>query len=229
MGDTASAEASFDHAIGICRRDGLFLQEADVLSDLGLMQKMAFKRLPLLLEARRLYDSLSPSSFSSANNREELGDTYLKMYQADPANLQYLSYAAGQLDTAIAKFQALKDPASLAQAYEDMAQVEAVRGRYRSAYNYSNRYHAINDSIFSQQNKNTIAALESKSELDKKNQEIEKGRLEVSEQRKNIYLLVTGVLLVGAVGLLYFRLSRIRQARNRELADLNKKLDDANR
>ena len=229
LGDTASAETNFSRAIEICKRHSLLLEAADVLSDLGMVQKTDQNKLRFLLEARKLYDSLSSASFESMINRKSLGDVYLQMYRADGTKPQYLTYSADYLGKVVEKSREMNDMATLAAAYESMAKVEALRGNYQTAYDYSNRYHRINDSLFSQQNKNRIAELESKSEMDKKNQEIETQKLKVSEQKKNNYLLVIGILLVGAFGFLFFRISSIRKAKNVQLAELNRKLDDANK
>jgi signal transduction histidine kinase len=228
LGDTVSAEASFSRANEICKTHGLLIEQADVLSELGMVQKTDQDKLRLLLEARKLYDSLSEASFESMINRKILGDVYLRMYKADPTKQQFLTYAADYLTKVIAKSKDMKDVATESNAYESMAKVEVLRGNYQRAYDYNNRYHTINDSIFSQQNKNKIAELENKSEMDKQKQEVQTQKLRVSEQKKNVYLLMAGALLLGAFGFLFFRLSSIRKAKNVQLAELNRKLDDAN-
>lgn len=228
-GDTAAAEVNYRAAIEVCKKGGYLLDEAGVLSDLAMVQKKDEKKLSLLMEARSIYDSLSPAAFDSRMNWEDLSQVYLKMYKSDPARTQYLSSAEQYVDKLIKKSRESRDMATVAQGLELLSQVQAARQHYKEAYAYNIEFHSLNDSIFSQEHKNKIAALESRNEIDKKNQEIENQRRQVAEQKKNVYLLVGGLLLVSAIGFLFFRISRIRKQKNDQLSELNRRLEDANK
>jgi len=227
-GDTAAAEINYRQAIETCKRNNFVLYEAFVISDLAMLQKMPGDKIRLLLDARHIFDSLSPASFESRINWHDLGQAYFEGYRSDPTKIQFLDYAERYLNKLLEKSQETSDRAEFADGLQLMAGVQAAKRHYKEAYEDNILYHAINDSIFSQENKNKIAALESRNEMDKKNREIENQRRQVAEQKKNVYLLVGGLLLVSAIGLLFFRVSAIRKQKNKELSELNRQLDDAN-
>ena len=227
--DTVTAENYYKKSIDVCEKNDFILNKAEVITDLANLQKDEIKKLDFLLEARKIYDALSPGSFESHINWENLGELYIKLFKSKPSNANYLLKAEECLTEVIRKSKESNDLVSVAMGLQNMAKVEELKGNYRLAYEYSKQSHSINDSIFSQENKNKIASLESRNEIDKKNQEIEKQKLKVYEQKKNAIELLTGLLLMSAIGLLFYRLSTIRKQKNKELTKLNSELDEANK
>jgi len=227
--DTAAAEKDYRQAIEICKRNNFTLYEAFVISDLAMLQRMPENKIRLMLDARHIFDSLGPASFESRINWHDLGLAYFDAYRSDSTKTQYLTYAEEYLNKLIEKSREANDRAELADGLAVMAKVQASMRHYKEAYDDNIRSHAINDSIYSQENKNKIAALESQNEMNKKNLEIENQKRQVAEQKKNVYLLVGGLLLVSALGFLFFRVSAIRKQKNKELSELNRQLDDANK
>ncbi|MBS1973731.1 MAG: HAMP domain-containing histidine kinase, partial [Bacteroidetes bacterium] len=100
---------------------------------------------------------------------------------------------------------------------------------YKNAYLNFRDYQNTTDSIFSQEHKNKIAALENKNEMDKRTLEIEQQKLQVKEQKKNTFIALALLLIAAAIGFLYYRISAVRRQKNEELTRLNKELDDANK
>ncbi len=227
--DTVSAEYYYNRAIDVCKKNGFITNDAEVVSDLAELQKDDNKKLDLLMQARKIYDTLSPGSFDSRVNWESLGEIYIKMFKAAPAKTIYLSNAEELLNKVFGKSKEANDLASVALALKNMATVQQLKGNYRLAYEYTNQSHSITDSLFSQDNKNKIAGLESKREIDLKNKEIENKELQLSAQRRQNIFFISGLLLLGIIGALLYRQSMMRKKTNAALSQLNSELDEANK
>ncbi len=226
--DTASAQKYFRKAIEVCKQNGFPLYEAEVLNDLAVYETNDLASLDILLQSRHIFDSLNPGAFNSRVNWQALGEVYIKLYKANPFNKIYLSNAAVYLNKVVAKSKEANDILPYARGLEYLAAVEDMKGNGHQAYNYLLQSKQINDSVFSQENKNKIAALESRNMMDKKNQEIETQKLKVKEQQKNMVILLGGLLLMSAIGVLFYRLSVIRNHKNKALIKLNEELEEAN-
>jgi signal transduction histidine kinase len=111
----------------------------------------------------------------------------------------------------------------------DLAAVNAQQGKYETAYLHFLDYHRLQDSVYSQENKNKIASLESEKAMNLKNKEIEINKLAIANQRKKQIGLIAGLLLLGIIGALLFWQSRTRKKTNTTLMVLNSQLDDANK
>jgi len=109
-----------------------------------------------------------------------------------------------------------------------LSKVYGLKGDYRNAYECQSEFQQKNDSLFSQENKNAIAKLESEKEITIKNKELQlnKLQLESKEKQKWFYLLGIGFLVI--VGGLLFYQNRNRKKINEKLQVLNTELDEAN-
>lgn len=134
----------------------------------------------------------------------------------------YLEEAVQKSGTKSIKTSQSEFQASLAEAY-------ALSGNYKGAYLNYKSYEEIKDSVYSQGNKNKIAAAMSKLELDKKNTEIALNQATITNQhREELFLTVRVIFLILIGGLLY-RQSLIRKRTNTTLLVLNNELDEANK
>ena len=232
LGDTAAATDYFEKAIAVCRKSGLTLNEAEAVTNLARIQKDAGKTLALLLQARSIYDRLSPGSFDSMDNWLSLGETYISLYKSATQKRkrdEYLDKAGTCLEQFMKKCKASNNINSYSDGAKLMATVAAYKGDYRKAYEYNNIFYTINDSIFSQANKNKIAGIESQRAIDLKNKEIENKQLQIGNQQKKMWLLISFVIFLTAVGVLLYRQSLVRKKNNTVLLQLNSELDEANK
>lgn len=109
-----------------------------------------------------------------------------------------------------------------------LAEAQALSGDYKNAYQNFNFYHDVQDSIYSQENKNRIAAIETERELTLKNREIEFGKSSLVQQTRLRWALIAGIVLLLCIALLLFQQSRTRKKNNQTLVLLNKELNAAN-
>ncbi len=112
---------------------------------------------------------------------------------------------------------------------EGFAAALADEGDYKGALEHYRRFKTINDSIFSQENKNKIAGLESQRAIDLKNEEIQNRELQIANQRKTLWLLVVGVGMLGVIGVILYRQGVLRKKTNTVLVHLNDELSAANK
>jgi len=110
-----------------------------------------------------------------------------------------------------------------------LAELQEYKGDFKDAYYNIRKYYDTQDSIFSQENKNKIAGLESKREIDLKNKEIENKELQLSSQRKQKIFFIGGLFLLAVIGGLLYRQNIARKKTNTTLLQLNNELDEANK
>ncbi len=198
--------------------------------------------LSYLFKGQQLFDELSDSSNFSMFNRGEIGKVFLSIaqqgndlaaYAADsrfPRNrASLLLLTEKYLQQAVSVSRATGDKDNESAFSADLAEVQALKGDYRSAFTNFKIFHRTQDSIYSQENKNKIAALESKREIDLRNEVIKNRELQISNQQKKMWLLISGIGFLSVLGGLFYRQSSIRKKTNTTLLQLNTELDEANK
>jgi signal transduction histidine kinase len=240
--DSVSAGKYYEQALN------LFLQvhdkqgEASVyLNQATVVYKDYSKRIKLVLAAKKIFDGYPPDNFLPTINTGNLGIAYSelgrnKIYRTilnDPnipaTENENLEKAAYYLKLAI-KMALQKNDFDNSSFYSGaLAELQEYRGDFKNAYYNIRKYYETQDSIFSQENKNKIARLESTKEIDLKNKEIVNKELQLDTQRKQRIFFITGLFLLAVIGSLLFWQSRIRKKTNTTLVKLNNELNEANK
>ena len=101
-------------------------------------------------------------------------------------------------------------------------------GDIKEGYKNLQQSFTIYDSIFSQENKNKIAKLESAKEIQLKNNEIQLNKLTLANKEKQKWFLVAGLGFAIIIGGLLLYQSRKRKQSNLKLQLLNQNLDAKN-
>lgn len=231
MGKKDSALYYYQQALQIAEENNNLLKEATVLNVIAEYyadQKDLKNALSTALKAKDIFNEVEPNSEDAIENKGIIGKYYLEMAKVNPSSKNLLALAKSYLLETVSKGKELELSLSLARYQYYLTQVYELEGDYKNAYAHFKSYHQLNDSIFSQENKNKIAAIENKRAIEQKNMEIERHQLQFAEQRKNIYLLLFGLGVVAIIGLLFYRLSAIRKQKNSILTELNLQLEKAN-
>jgi signal transduction histidine kinase len=194
------------------------------------------------LKAEKLFTALSDHSNFATFNRGEIGQLYFKMARQDklPASTliknnlprdkaALLLLAEQYLQKSVDVSRETGDRDNESAFSSNLAELQAFKGDYKNAYFNYRIFHQTQDSIYSQQNKNKIAALESRKEIDLKNKTIENKELQLSNQRQKMWLLITGIAFLIITGGLLFRQNRISKRTNTALLQLNEELEEANK
>lgn len=109
--------------------------------------------------------------------------------------------------------------------YRNMADMYGDMKNYQQQSHYLIKYHALKDSIFTNDNKNHLTQLEADYQLEKKNVSLAKQADETNRQKsqRNIFIVIAigAVLLVAALGFFY---RRIKQ-KNVLLEDKNQQIN----
>jgi signal transduction histidine kinase/tetratricopeptide (TPR) repeat protein len=201
------------------------------------MQSDYRRKIDYALQAKQRWDSVNPRNLNAVSNLANLGVAYLDLVRYDTLNTatiqptdrtDRLRLANKYLMEAI---QLSADKGEVGdQAYfrGSLAELQALMGNYKGAYENFRAYQAVQDSLYSQEAKNKIAGLEGKREIELRDKQLEINRLAIAgQQRQQLALLVGVGLLLVIGGLLYWQ-NRTRQKTNTTLLHLNQELDEAN-
>ena len=101
-----------------------------------------------------------------------------------------------------------------------LSKIEAEQGNYKDAYLHYKEYQKIQDSIFSQENKNKIASIAASREIMLKDKELEVNKMSLKMQKKQQISLIVGIVLLLIIGGLLYRQSQIRKSKNFQLIAL---------
>lgn len=240
-GDKVNAEKYYRMAIAVLQRVGDRLGEAMAYSNLSLVLPTYAEKLDLALQAQHILDSVETQNPIPAINAGNIGVAYLDLVRYDLLRLEKpgplipatknesLQLAEKYLLKAIQIASSKQDIVDEAYFTGVLAELQETKGDFKNAYKNIRFYFEKNDSIYSQENKNQIAALQNKQEMDLKNAEIENNKVEIRNQRSRLFLLGGGVILLLAIGVLLYRQSAMRKKNNFELQRLNAELAEANK
>ena len=151
-----------------------------------------------------------------------VGQTYARMSELDKG-LQFIN--EGQLMADTLNLPYIQKSALLAKK-----ESYYLNKKYEKAYDYLQKYHELNDSIYSEDVKLQINELKEKYESEKKDRQLleQKASLAMSEkkrvQQRNLLLVSVGLLVILA-GLVLFTFTYMRQRRklyNETIANLEK-------
>jgi signal transduction histidine kinase/tetratricopeptide (TPR) repeat protein len=241
-GDTSAARNCFQKALVIYEGSGNVMGLATTWSSLSLVYGPDLRRvLEARIKSKSLWDAVNPLHTEAITNTGNLGLAYLDVVRYDTLHLvKYgdvipdnknllLKKAAEHLQAAIQLAGQTGDMDSKSFFTGALAEVQEYTGDYKQAFYNYRLFKDMQDSVYSQDTKNKIAEAESQRVLDQKNAELKINQLALSNQRKTMWGLAAGVLLLGVIGLLLYRQSKERKKNNEVLLGLNRELDNANR
>ncbi len=232
MGDTLGGIRALDSGIAVARRADLQLDLSEALADRALLESNLGKKIQLFEEDDQLMEKVNPNSAAHVSARAILGFDYLQLAKQTtgaPEKARLLQKADKYLTSAKAMAEGRKNPARLAEVLQMMAELEEYQGGYQAALADHKRMVAINDSLFSQDNKNQIAGLEAKHTVALKDAELTLSQVRLADQRKTMISLVAGLACLAVFGVLLYRQSRSRKKANMALQQANGELGVANR
>lgn len=139
----------------------------------------------------------------------------LRMMQGSPGALEDL---LGSLQIA----QGLGLKKLILSNYDNLQQFYSSRNNWEKAYDYSQKYRLLNDSIFNEESSGKIIELQTKydTEMKEKENQILRDRQRIQLLRNRILTLIAVVLaIIAASFFIMFRLKRQSLRQNRELFD----------
>ncbi|WP_303583264.1 tetratricopeptide repeat-containing sensor histidine kinase [Flavitalea sp. BT771] len=228
-----SAIYYYRKALALTRVSGNKLKEATILNSIAEYysgRQDYPNAIKYGLEAKKIWDVTGPSSEDAINTMGILGYYYLQLAkQAPDGREKLLQQATAYLEEAVQKSGTKSIKTAQSEFQASLAEAYALSGNYKDAYLNYKSYQEIKDSVYSQENKNKIAAAMSKLELDKKNTEIALNKATITNQHREELFLTIGLILLAVIGGLLYRQSLIRKRNNTTLLVLNNELDEANK
>lgn len=112
----------------------------------------------------------------------------------------------------------------------------AALGVWKKAYEHDTIYSKYNSELLQESAKQSIANAEARYQNNTKKQEIKNlsaqntiKNIQIEDAREQRLFLISGILLIGIIGLLLFRQNQNRKKTNQKLQLLNQELDEANK
>jgi len=242
LGDSAKATRYYNDALPEFKKEGDKKNEASIYSNQSILCNSDYQhKIELALQAKKIWDLEPPGNVLPEINTGNIGVAYLDIVRYNqiqnikpsaliPADRNKLLVFAGKyLKEAIRMSQENNDLENSSYFTGVLAELQEQKGDFKNAYYNIRKYYDITDSIFSQENKNEIAALESRQALEVKNTEIENGKLQISNQHRKLWLLISCIAFLAVVGALVLRQNISRKKTNAALQKLNNELDEANK
>lgn len=236
MKDWENAKAYLQKAIKIHQKVGNKEGLANAYSNLAITFETDYrKKIELGLKAKKLWDEVNPNHLEAIGNMANIGTAYFDLVRTDTLKKlkternELLNQAESYLQKAIKLSEENGEIAYKSQHLGSLAELQALKGDYKNAYNNFRAFQNAQDSLYSQQTKNEIAGLESKREIGLRDKEIELNKLAIENQEKQRIGLLIGLGLLAIIGGLLFWQNQTRKRTNTTLLHLNSELDEANK
>ncbi len=166
------------------------------------------KSLEMELEAQEIFDAISPESLYSSNNLGNMGDGVFSLIKDNfqiktiaiknlpKTKIELLNLAESYYERSLKILKKNKNAYGLFYVSGNLSELQAYKSDYKNAYSNLLLSKKLNDSLFSQKNKNVIAKLESEKEvLQLKTQNEKKANLNKILIGSSIGLILLGFLV----------------------------------
>ncbi|RYY68460.1 MAG: sensor histidine kinase [Chitinophagaceae bacterium] len=234
MKDTTKAKENFQKGLSIFESNANKEGMAGAWANMSMVYGNNFRAVvEARIKSRQLWDEINPMHPEAITNLGNLGIIYLDIAKAGKgAILKYDSIVPNNkillLDKAVSYLRAAVQFAQQTGDIDNhsfftgaLAEVQEEQGDFKNAYLNYKLFKETEDSIYSQESKNSIAAAESRQALELK-------ELALSSQRKTLWGLLAVLGLLMLIGLLLYRQAVLRKQSNKKLTLLNTALDEAN-
>lgn len=230
--DTAAAIAYIKNAVkaSIATKDDVMLGTS--YANFGAAEKLLTQKIILYKKADALLAKLTPEGVTYISNLGNLGSAYFELAKQDSAgktSQPLLQQAKKYFVTALNLSERINHKTYVALNNKLIAEIDLYQNNFKIAYERLQTATVLNDSIYSQDNKNDIAKKLAQYEVDKKNADILLKDAVIAGQKKQRIALIAGIVLLMVIaGLIYYQ-NITRKKNNTTLMVLNNELDEANK
>ena len=218
----------YNLALAKYRKNGNRVLEATLLNDLAqyASDKQDYKSaVEYALSARKIWMATDSAYEDAINNKGILGYYYWQLaVHSNPSpaeQARLLKMAKSYLQEVIQECRKSNNKTSEAEFAFDLSGVNQQMGDYKAAYTNAEQAREIQDSLFSQENKNKIAAEIGRLEMEKKNAELTISQMTLVGERRKRFFLIAVLFLISLAGLLLYRQNTLRRRTNRLLDEAN--------
>ncbi len=242
QGDMADAKLYYDSALAVYQQARMPMGMANMYYQIATTQGADhIAVLKYALKAQAIFDSVAPKNLYSMFNLGNIGIAYEDLVRFPPvpkpelpgvnlnvSNEQLLRTAESYLTRSIALAKNNKTADMQAEMQDSLSDVQAMLGEYKEAFLNLKGRNLLHDSVFSQENKNKMAGIDEKYQVELRDTQITAKNETLAAQARQRWLLIAGIVLLAVIGLLLYRQNRIRKKTNTTLLVLNNELDEAN-
>ena len=223
IGNIYQKKGNYRQAIEHYRR---CLQLQEEINDRETICNTYFNLATCYIELSNFNESL-PNFDLALNMAREIGDkeieslclVRLATYHAKEKR-QFIE-AIKQIDRA----ELIAEEAGYRQVLEDIyhtrSAIEEARGDFASALAYFKKHKMLKDSLFNEKTVNQLQEYEVRYQTKEKELEIERQQAEISRHKTRLFIVTCGLIVAGLLLVLLIYIVRLRNKRNRELADMN--------
>jgi signal transduction histidine kinase/tetratricopeptide (TPR) repeat protein len=233
MEDSVKGYSYYQQALPLYQQTDNMIGVATIYTNMSALSNKDYKsKFRYATLAQEIWDVVSPSHPVAVINTGNLGVAYLDIAKEKNSLLpkqDALSNAVLYLKKAIALYRQSNDINGEAFYVGNLAEAQEQTGDYKNAYINFRYYQRIQDSVYSQENKNKIAAIEGQREVAIRDKEISFNKKALTAQRKLRGALIGGIGLLFVVAGMFFYQSKNRKKVNTTLLKLNTELDEANK
>lgn len=230
-GNTLEAKKHLDESLKIVRALKKPMREATFLFELGDATTDYLEKLDYYTQAKSIWDQHHFVDINYVENLNALTETMIKMVD----NSDSLSLASAKksrealiedikfyLDKSLKMADSLDADQAFIDIYKNRAHYEKLKGNYKNAFENLEKYQQLHDSIFSQEVKNDLAALQSANAIKLKDQKIKLNQEVINTKQIQNLVLFLGLILVSLLGLMLYYQNRLRKKKNKELNEANR-------
>jgi signal transduction histidine kinase len=240
-GNFTKAEEWYGKALKAAQKNNNKQQAAWILGNWSLMyEDDLIKSLEMSLQAQQIWDEIYPEGTSSANNLGNIGWYYHNIALQDsilqvaiskklvPSKNVCLDRAESYYLKSTEIAQKHHYTAIYVYFSQTLSELQYKRGKYQLAYENLLQFQKLNDSIFSQENKNKIAELENAKAMAVKDKQIQINQLLLKSKERQRILFLLLALMSTFVGILLLYQNKKRRENNVKLTQLNLALEQSN-
>ena len=236
------ARTSYEKALKIYQDNHIVMGIATMYTQLAnVTPKDYTATLDYAFKAKAIWDSLGPDNYYAIVNLGNIGIAYADMGRDDSSRLR----PGGELPTTLERAALLRkgedyliravllakqahNTDNELQFMDTLASVQAVEGKGMEAFRSLKERNVLYDSVYSQANKNKIASMDEKYQVELRDAQIETKNQALKAQTRQRWFLIGGLVLLAIIGVLLYLQSRLRKRNNASLQRLNTQLDEAN-
>jgi signal transduction histidine kinase len=237
----SKANENFKAAFDIFASDKNEQGKAWVLTNWALCYENDLIRFTeMSLEAQKIWDRVAPENTMSIMNLGNIGYNYMliacndsliaaaKSPEMPKTDIMFLNQGEKYMRRCLAVANKKNNRNAIGHHSINLSSLLYVKKDFKGAYDELHKGWRLYDSLYSQENKNKIAALESEKDILMRDEKIKRDKLTLANKEKQKWYLIGGLVLLGVIGLLLFNQSRNRRKTNDKLQSLNADLDNKN-
>lgn len=241
MGKIKEAEDLFSKAFEIHKSINKPEGMAWVLSNWSLVYDLdLIKSIEMELDAEKLWNKIAPEGYLAVNNLGNIGwcydaiahnDSLVKIYSPKigiKTKEEYLNQAEKYYQKAISISKKTKTPNIYLYFSKSLADLQSRRNNYKEACKNLLIYNKLNDSLYSQENKNKISEFENAKKIAIKDKEIEINQLTIKKNNQQKLFFIALAILLASIGILLYFQNKNKIVTNKKLRELNEDLAHSN-